>query len=56
MPDIREPYPIKPVWPSRPGKGIGEKQTPKTDKDQEKQRKRQKPPPDDDKPHIDDYA
>jgi len=59
MPDIREPYPVKPVWPTRPGKSVGEKRTPKPNKDQEKERKNQnnkKPQPDDDGPHIDDYA
>jgi len=56
MPDIREPYPVKPVWPTRPGRTIGEKRTPRTDKDQEKEPNKKKQPPDDDKPHIDDYA
>ncbi|MCP3671198.1 MAG: hypothetical protein GY814_12345 [Gammaproteobacteria bacterium] len=56
MPDIREPYPVKPVWPTRPGRSIGEKQTPKTDKDKEEKQKKRKPLPDEDGPHIDDYA
>lgn len=56
MPDIREPYPVKPVWPIRPGKGVGEKRTPRRDKDQEEKQEKQQPPPDEDGPHIDDYA
>jgi hypothetical protein len=56
MADIREPYPVKPVWPTRPGKSIGEKRTPATDKEQEKEKRKKQQPSDNSRPHIDDYA
>lgn len=56
MADIREPYPIKPVWPTRPGKSIGEKRTPSTDTEKEKEERKKQPPSDNSRPHIDDYA
>jgi len=57
MPDIREPYPVKPVWPTRPGRKIADKKVPKNDqeKEKEKEKKKQKQQ-DNDRPHIDDYA
>jgi len=55
MPDIREPYPVKPVWPTRPGRKIADKKVPKNDQEKEKEKKKQKPQ-DNDRPHIDDYA
>lgn len=56
MADIREPYPVKPVWPTRPGKSIGEKRTPSSDKEQEKEKRKKQKPSDNSRPHIDDYA
>lgn len=58
MPDIREPSPVKPIWPSRPGRAVGEKQAPKAEREQEEEeeKKKRKQPPDNDRPHIDDYA
>lgn len=58
MADIREPYPVKPVWPTRPGRGVGERRTPSTDTEQEKEKEERKkqPPSDNSRPHIDDYA
>ncbi len=56
MADIREPYPVKPVWPTRPGRHIGEKRTPKTDDDLQKEKKKKEQKHDNDRPHIDDYA
>jgi hypothetical protein len=54
MPDIREPYPVKPVWPTRPGRKIAEKKVPKSEKDKDKKKKKQQQ--DNERPHIDDYA
>ncbi len=59
MPDIQEPYPIKPVWPTRP-KGNSGKRKPeqRPGKENEKGRKdfdRDEGTPDE-RPHIDDYA
>ncbi len=55
MPDIREPYPVKPVWPTRPGRKIAEKKVPtKSENDKDKKKKNQQQ--DNSRPHIDDYA
>lgn len=54
MPDIREPYPIKPIWPTRPGRKVGDKKGPKSGPEQDKEKKKQQP--DNSRPHIDDYA
>ena len=59
MPDIREPSPVKPIWPSRPGRSVGEKRAPKEEEreqEEEEEKKKRKQPPDNDRPHIDDYA
>lgn len=59
MPDIGEPYPIKPVWPTRPERRTGKrKQKEQPEKDSGEARKEPDQDEDlpNDKPHIDDYA
>ena len=55
MPDIQEPYPVKPVWPTRPSRRVEDKKAPKSERDQDKERKKEQQP-DNSRPHIDDYA
>jgi hypothetical protein len=59
MPDIREPYPIKPIWPTRPERRSG-KRKPKEQPEKESDKGRKEPDQDEDLPEggprIDDYA
>jgi hypothetical protein len=59
MPDIREPYPVKPVWPTRPERRSG-KRKPKEQREKESDKGRKEQDQDESLPgggpHIDDYA
>jgi hypothetical protein len=59
MPDIREPYPVKPVWPTRPERRSG-KRKPKEQREKESDKGRKEQDQDENLPgggsHIDDYA
>ncbi len=67
MPDIGQPYPIKPVWPTRPENQTGRRKRPDKDSDREEgepaeEEKPQEQPQEQPRerpggtPHIDDYA
>jgi hypothetical protein len=63
MPDIGQPYPIKPVWPTRPENQTGRRKRPhkdsehedngQTEEEQPQEQPRERPGG---TPHIDDYA
>jgi hypothetical protein len=59
MPDIREPYPIKPVWPTRPERRTGKRKQ-KEQPEKEPDEGRKEPDQDEGLPgggtRIDDYA
>ena len=63
MPDIGQPHPIKPIWPTRPENQTGRRKRPRkeeeqedaerTDEEQKREQPRERPGG---TPHIDDYA
>jgi len=55
MPDIREPYPVKPVWPTRPDRPVGERKRHKPEDERKKRREKEREHSND-RPSIDDYA
>jgi hypothetical protein len=59
MPDIREPYPVKPIWPTRPERRTDKrkpKEQQKKDSDKGRKGSDQDDNPPGGSPRIDDYA
>ncbi len=57
MPDIREPSPIKPIWPSRPERNVGKrKQREQQKREQTGKRQKGGGGSDEQRSHIDDFA